>query len=283
MATDPGAILRRAGIDPGPAGPVRASGATWPVFLFADAVLKLFPGPDGVAAQTSEAETLRHLARDPDIPAPALLAEGTDPVPFLVTRRLRAPAWHDAPPGPAAALRIAHEIGRVVARVHALGPGPLHAAGDLPHVPLGQALAATVLPSHLHAPLAELASAFPPKGAALVHADLMERHILVCDGRLAGLLDWGDACAADPLLDLPKLHLGLFAANPDLLRGFLDGAGWQPGPDFAPRGLAMCVWRQAQGLVQHPGAMDVFHRLPGLLTDGDLATPDRLARRLFCI
>jgi len=279
--TDPVALLRRAGIDPGPAEPVRASGATWPVVLFKDAVLKLFPGPDGAASQAVEASTLRRLARDPGIPAPALLAEGADPLPYLVTRRLHATAWEDAPPEPAAALRIAKEIGRAVARVQAMGPGRLPTAADLPHVPLRQALAATALPLHLHAPLAELATAYPPDGLALVHADLMERHVLVRNGRLAGFLDWGDACAADPHLDLPKLHLGLFAADSGLLSAFLDGAGWCPGPDFALRALAMCVWRQAQGLVQHPGSMDVFCRVPGLVTDADLATPDHLAQRLF--
>jgi aminoglycoside phosphotransferase (APT) family kinase protein len=63
----------------------------------------------------------------------------------------------------------------------------------------------------------------------------MERHVLTWEGRLVGLLDWGDACAADPLLEFPKLHLGLFAADRGLLAAFLGGAGWPTGQDF-PRG-----------------------------------------------
>jgi aminoglycoside phosphotransferase (APT) family kinase protein len=43
----------------------------------------------------------------------------------------------------------------------------------------------------------------PPSGAeALVHGDLHFRHVLVEDGRLAGVIDWGDVSRADPALDL---------------------------------------------------------------------------------
>lgn len=278
---DPAEVLARLGL-PRPGVPARrAGGATWPVYLFHDLVLKVFPGPGGAAAQAGEAAVLRHLARDRAIPAPALLAEATAPVPCLVTRRMAAPAWADAPPDPPSARQVAGDLGQVLARLRALGPGPLPAASALPHVPLRQALAATVLPAHLRAPLAALALAHPPGGADPVHADLMERHVLIADGRLAGLLDWGDACAADPLLELPKLHLGLFGADPSLLAAFLEAAEWPRGRDFSQRALAMCVWRQAQGLVQHPGSMDVFHRLPGLVSPDDMADCDRLSARLF--
>ncbi len=36
---------------------------------------------------------------------------------------------------------------------------------------------------------------------ALVHADLGPEHLLVRDGRLAGVIDWGDARVGDPALD----------------------------------------------------------------------------------
>lgn len=282
-AIDPAAVLAALGL-PRPDEPARmAPGSTWPVCIYPDLVLKLFPGPRGAEALAAEVAVLRHLARDPAIPAPQCLAWASAPLPCLATRRLTSPAWTDAPPDAAAARMIAAEIGETVARMQALGPGPLPRAADLPHVPLRQALAATVLPAHLHAPLAALAAAHPPDGHAFVHADLMERHVLIRDRRLAGLLDWGDACAADPMMELPKLHLGLFAADPDLLAAFLQAAGWRPVADFADRALAMCVWRQAQGLVQHPGSMDVFHRLPALLQPAEMANPDRLAMRLFAI
>jgi hypothetical protein len=280
---DPAAVLAALGLPP-PEGPgIVASGSTWPVVLFPDMALKLFPGPRGATAQAAEVAVLRHLARDPAIPAPSLLAAGSAPLPCLVTRRMTSPAWTDEPPDADVARKVATDIGEAVARMRALGHGPLPRSTDLPHVPLRQALAATVLPAHLHAPLAALAAAYPPTGQAFVHADLTDRHVLIGTGRLAGLLDWGDACAAHPMMELPKLHLGLFAADRSLLAAFMEAAGWCPGPDFADRALALCVWRQAQGLVQHPGSMDVFYRLPSLLQPADMADPARLATRLFAI
>lgn len=41
-----------------------------------------------------------------------------------------------------------------------------------------------------------------PPATAIVHGDLHLRHILVVDGRLAAVIDWGDACRADPCVDL---------------------------------------------------------------------------------
>jgi aminoglycoside phosphotransferase (APT) family kinase protein len=57
---------------------------------------------------------------------------------------------------------------------------------------------------------------------ALLHADLGPEHLLVRDGRLAGVIDWGDARVGDPALDFAWLLLnGPFAdwdVDPDLRR-----------------------------------------------------------------
>jgi aminoglycoside phosphotransferase (APT) family kinase protein len=39
-------------------------------------------------------------------------------------------------------------------------------------------------------------------GLVLAHGDLHLRHVLVADGALAGVIDWGDVCLADPCIDL---------------------------------------------------------------------------------
>ena len=51
----------------------------------------------------------------------------------------------------------------------------------------------------------------PPTGEpVLVHGDLHLRHVLVgADGRAAGVIDWGDACYADPALDLSLAYAAL--------------------------------------------------------------------------
>ena len=46
---------------------------------------------------------------------------------------------------------------------------------------------------------------------ALLHADLGPEHLLVRDGRLAGVIDWGDARVGDPALDYAWLLNGPFA------------------------------------------------------------------------
>ena len=56
---------------------------------------------------------------------------------------------------------------------------------------------------------------------ALVHADLGPEHLLVREGRLAGVIDWGDARLGDPALDYSWLLHGPFAfwdVDPDLRR-----------------------------------------------------------------
>ena len=56
---------------------------------------------------------------------------------------------------------------------------------------------------------------------ALLHADLGPDHLLVRDGRLAGVIDWGDARVGDPALDYAWLLNGPFPdwdVDPDLRR-----------------------------------------------------------------
>ena len=54
---------------------------------------------------------------------------------------------------------------------------------------------------------AETLLAFKP---ALLHGDLGPEHLLVRDGRLAGVIDWGDARLGDPALDYSWLLNGPF-------------------------------------------------------------------------
>jgi aminoglycoside phosphotransferase (APT) family kinase protein len=55
----------------------------------------------------------------------------------------------------------------------------------------------------------------------LIHADLGPEHLLVQDGRLVGVIDWGDMRVGDPALDYAWLLNGPFAdwdVDPDLRR-----------------------------------------------------------------
>ena len=54
----------------------------------------------------------------------------------------------------------------------------------------------------------------------LLHGDLMPRHIWNDKGRLAGLIDWGDAMVGDPLFDLARCSMASEEAFQRLLRGY---------------------------------------------------------------
>jgi aminoglycoside phosphotransferase (APT) family kinase protein len=53
--------------------------------------------------------------------------------------------------------------------------------------------------------LAEAAALPPPEGDVIAHGDLHFRHVLVDKEGLAGVIDWGDVCRADPSIDLSLL------------------------------------------------------------------------------
>jgi aminoglycoside phosphotransferase (APT) family kinase protein len=60
-----------------------------------------------------------------------------------------------------------------------------------------------------------------PEPAAVVHGDLHLRHVLVADGRLSGVIDWGDTCRADPAVDLILYWSALPPeARPDFLAAY---------------------------------------------------------------
>jgi aminoglycoside phosphotransferase (APT) family kinase protein len=57
--------------------------------------------------------------------------------------------------------------------------------------------------------LDEAAELPPAELTSLVHGDLHLRHAVVDEGRLAGVIDWGDVCRSDPAVDLVLLWAAL--------------------------------------------------------------------------
>ena len=69
-------------------------------------------------------------------------------------------------------------------------------------------------PSERIEEILEEASRLPPSEArTLVHGDLHARHVLIHDGRLAAVIDWGDVCVGDASIDLQLLWSLLPAAG----------------------------------------------------------------------
>ena len=86
---------------------------------------------------------------------------------------------------------------------------------------------------------------------SLCHGDLKAAHILVEAGRLAGVIDWGDAVVGDPLWDIARFahradagSVSLLLAGYDPARALVDALGWR-----VP--LYGVLWRLVDTFVAH--------------------------------
>ena len=165
------------------------------------------------------------------------------PTPFLIMRRL---------PGVpiavnAAALMAAGEQLATVHSVRLAGYGELvvqesqarggderwasfvrRLAGGLDELVAGQVLtgaSAATTARVLRDAAAELSFDAP---AVLLHGDLKLAHILADPDGGVALIDWGDACAGDPRLDLGRMSM----AGPEAFRLFMSGYGLALTPEL---------------------------------------------------
>lgn len=61
--------------------------------------------------------------------------------------------------------------------------------------------------------------------AVLCHNDAHDANVLVDDGRITGLVDWENAVAADPILDLAKAHAFSDGSSEETLEALIEGYG----------------------------------------------------------
>lgn len=82
----------------------------------------------------------------------------------------------------------------------------------------------------------------------LLHGDFHPRHVYAAEGRITGIIDWGDATSGDPVYDLARVfHFGVLDDGPDhgfaLVRVVLESygdAGWT-GADLTAKLLLYAV------------------------------------------
>lgn len=155
------------------------------------------------------------------IPVPRWIGTPTDAYPF---------PWFGAPYLPGVELAVAalpddarvepaSAVGAFLRVLHAprlarlVGTGlpidPMRRADMALRVPftrhrLGQAVAAGLWEPNdaVERLLADAAALPPPPVTRVLHGDLHARHVLIGDGRVAGVIDWGDVCTGDPAVDL---------------------------------------------------------------------------------
>jgi aminoglycoside phosphotransferase (APT) family kinase protein len=245
------------------------------VLMDADRVF-LFPrAATGVEWFERELAAYRALAETPLSLAPRLLGQWEDPeiyaFPFAAVTRL---------PGvtPAAPEDLIEQLGRAIARWHALPPPPLAGARpplhhDAPHHrwlrraldPATSARAAAEAADRLGRPArarawAELLARAASLTPVLVHGDIHEGQLLAEGGRLTGVIDWETARVDHPFwdFDLGEWGTGLWRRR---RRDFsaLWARAWRAyaqerGLDTDSRPLETAFrLRHALGLLAEPG------------------------------
>ena len=173
----------------------------------------------GVPGFELELRVLPYLAGRLSLPAPNPVFVGTPagdyPWPFFGGELLPGREACDAELDDEARLRLALEVAEFLRGLHAIEPPvdlPVdqnaradttkrapHARNQLAEV---ERLGLWRVPDSVDRLLAEAERLPEPEPAVLVHGDLHFRHLLVEDGAASGVIDWGDACLADPAIDL---------------------------------------------------------------------------------
>lgn len=242
-------------------------------------VIKVLPPGERFDYDT-EVAAYRILDQTDEIPAPILLAHGhSGERAYLLLSRAPGRSVEDADLTVHDRLRLAHDLGRVVRRVHELpvidGVGRLGRdwLRDSGSDAAQRHRAWGTLPEHLINQIDDYL--IEPVGRAFVHADLAIEHIFVENGELTSIIDWGGAEATDPHYELPVLHLDLFGTDKRQLAAFLEGYDWQTD-DFVRRAMSATLAQE----------FDAFELLSYTRPDLDLgrfATLDRLADELWRI
>jgi aminoglycoside phosphotransferase (APT) family kinase protein len=119
-------------------------------------------------------------------------------------------------------------------------------------------------PALRQAGAALLARVLRPTPLVFAHRDLGPAHVLVADGSVSGVIDWTDACLADPAMDLAWALHGTPA-------GFRDGVLRMYKPDAEERGRSLdwhrlgpwheVLWGLGQGGREYVGSgLDGVHQ-----------------------
>ena len=280
-------MLERHGLADHGQAPFAGYNATYPTFVWGEVVVKLFGiTPTWRQSHATERAALALLASDPQIAAPRLLADGllsedpAEPWPYLATSRIPGVRLSQAGVTGDERRAVVTELGEQVRRIHALqASDAIGTDADWAGLDVVAAAEHSSLPPHLVAQIPDYLAGLGPSEPAFVHGDMVDMHVLVHDGRLAGIIDWGDAMLTDRHSELIKL-MDVFAFDKEQLRIFLDASAWPVGERFARQAMGHALIRQALLLAQHHTS-DAFHRLPALVPLQEIGTLDELADELF--
>jgi aminoglycoside phosphotransferase (APT) family kinase protein len=224
--------------------PLAGGQASWTFAVGAEWIAR-FPRTAAVARSTErELRLLPALAGR--LPAATPVPEHVgvhDGWPFFAYRRIagRPMAAGDGHPA------LLADLGAVLGALHGLPvAGAVELLGDDPtpgawwagYEDLWAAVAADALPlmaahvrSAVEAEYRRVVDRRPDFPPALVHRDLAPEHVLVDEvtGRLAGIIDFEDACVGDPVIDLVGAA-SVFGASPPVLAALTGDRDLGPAP-----------------------------------------------------
>jgi aminoglycoside phosphotransferase (APT) family kinase protein len=193
--------------------------------LGAELAVRLPKTPAKEASLGREREWLPRLAPQLPFPIPRMLAIGAPGHGYPC--RWAVVTWLDG--GPASVVAVDELVSLVAAleRIDARGAPP---AGDRLSAGLRKRAAIAAFGDPRLLEVWEEALAAPPwdQPPVWVHADLDARNLLLRNGRLAGVLDWGGVGAGDPAADVAAAFKVLRADDWDRFRAALavDNATW---------------------------------------------------------
>lgn len=233
-------------------------------FRLGDAMLVRLPSAEGYVGQVEkEQKFLPLLAPKLPLPIPQALGRGLPgehyPWPFGVYRWIDGNTAQD---GPIADLnRFASDLAAFLSALQAIdatdgppaGPQNFHRGGSLavydPETRRALDLLSGAIDGRLLSEIWDLALATrwqqPP---VWIHGDVAAGNLLVRDGRLAAVIDFGLMGTGDPACDLAIAWTFLDAESRNTFRNALslDAAAWQ-------RGRGWALWKALITLAQQPG------------------------------
>ena len=189
-----------------------------------------------------EAEWLPRLAPHLPVEVPVVLAHGKPNADYgydwAVYRWLNGETPFDG------TANLARDVAAFIAALQRIGPArapavmsrarPLNAHDAATRASLDQLDGEIDVPAATAAWERALQASAWTRPPVWVHGDLLAANLLVRDGRLAAVLDWGSCCAGDPACDL-MIAWSLLAPVRNELRAALDldDATWQRGRGWA--------------------------------------------------
>lgn len=244
-------------------------------------VIKLFSRRSREHFET-ECQALHHVQGKLDVPTPAIHATGeTEEFRYIVMEQLQGmdlrDAWDLIPPR--AREQLATELGRVLARLHALDTRPV--AGLDWHVFLHEQRQGCVtqharhgLDAHWLEQIPDYLSAValdtPPR-LVFLHTEIMREHVLVRQEagqwQLSGLLDFEPSMLGHPSYEFASVGLFFAEGDPAILRAVLTGYGTPAAalsPQLSHRFMAYALLHRYSNLrwylqrLPHAGASTLY-------------------------